>query len=135
MKNFAEYLRRFELSVCESGATKGLIGRDESVSVSACRLEKHKFGHLMGRRIESDVPFAVNYYGYIKKSEGFFVYLKAVRNSAPRIQIKSLTVPVINFASIKLEKMAKLAPKLLVDFAVFKKAILDARGFNHSYEA
>lgn len=135
MKDFAKYLRRFEVAVCEVGATQNVLGRDELVPVSSCRLEKTRFGRLMGWRIDSDFPFAINYYGYIKRSTGFFASFQAARAMAKEAQIKSLVVPVVNFASIKLEKMARLAPTLVVDFAAFKKAILDARGFKHQYEA
>lgn len=135
MKDFAEYLARFEKEVCETGSRTGLVGRVENVSITACRLEKTKFGDHLGKRIESDVPFAINYYGYIKKSHGFFVFVDGLGKCVKGQQIKSIQVPVVNFASIKLEKMCKLAPALLVGFANFKKEILDTRGFQHHYEA
>jgi len=32
------------------------------------------------------------------------------------------------------EKIARLAPGLVAEFPMFKKEILDARGFKHQYE-
>jgi len=126
-------LSTFEDRVFAEGIRRDCLGKVEKVSLREGKLFGSRFGHHMGRVIESSEVFAVDYYGYVKKTRGFFKMVEGIASST-KGQVKCLEVPVIHFAALRVEKIAKLAPDLVAEFPGLKKEILDARGFKHKYE-
>lgn len=131
--DFRVYLQQFEELVVERGIKNGCLGKAEKVSVRDGRLSSSHFGRLVGKTAYSDDVFAVDYYGHTKKSAGFIQTVEEL-NMLHKQQVKLLLVPLVFFASIRVEKVARLAPNLVAEFPKFKKMLLDARGFHHSYE-
>ncbi len=91
------------------------------------------FGRKMGSVVDSDLCFAIDYYGLVKKSRGFLNMVSELSSDIPVSQIKSIAGTTVYFAAIRMESIAVYAPDLVSDFPWFKKAVLDARGFNHGY--
>ena len=56
---------------------------------------------MVGGMIKSSEPFALDYYGYLKKSTGFFDLVSEIKKEFDVGQIKSLEVMVVHFASLK----------------------------------
>jgi len=123
----------FRSEVFAAGVKKECLGKVERISVREGKLFNSRFGVLMGRVIESPEVFAVDYYGYVKKTRGFYRMVESISGST-KGQVKCVEVPVIHFAALRVEKIAKLAPDLVAEFPSLKKEILDARGFKHKYE-
>jgi ABC-type Fe3+-hydroxamate transport system substrate-binding protein len=134
--DFNHYRDEFEKRVIARGVDERCLGKDEAVSLREGRLAVSPFAQKIGKIIPHDARFAVDYYGYKKKSKGFFRYTSDVQSDVKKLghQVKGVIIPVVHFASIRVEKIAKLAPDLVADFPGFKKEILDARGFKHKYE-
>lgn len=130
---FDKYLKSFEKRVVARGIAEGSLGKTEQVSVRPDKLSALPFGEKMGEVIDHHASFAIDYYGYIKKSKGFFNQAGELAKSTEK-QPKDMRVVIVHFASVRVEKVAKLAPSLVADFPGFKKEILDTRGFNHKYE-
>jgi len=131
---FAEYMGRFEVQVIAKGIDVGCLGKKEIISVRDGKLAASPFARKMGRLVPHSAPFAVDYYGYVKKSNGLLAYIGETQREFSGAQIKGIPAAVVHFAAIRVEKIAKLAPELVADFPRFKKEILDARGFQHKYE-
>lgn len=131
---FNEYRQEFETRVVVAGIIRGLLGHTKRVRVKPGKLEKKPFGTTLGIRLETTILCVIDYYGLMKKSEGFDYKVRQVYEAVPDRQVRSIDAPVVHFAGIRLEEVAKLAPDLVADFARFKKQILDLRGFNHNYQ-
>lgn len=131
---FEEYRLEFESRVVVGGIIQGVLGSAKKVRVKPGRLEKRRFGTSMGTRLETSLLCVVDYYGLMKKSEGFDYRVRQVYEAVPDRQVRAIEAPVVHFAGIRLEEVAKLAPDLVANFARFKKRILDLRGFNHNYQ-
>ena len=131
---FDTYIKEFERRVVLAGIRAGILGGTYEVSVRRNRLERKSFGVQMGTAVETDIICVVNYYGFEKKSRGFQERVQEIRKALTDRQLKALDVPVVHFAGVRLEEVAKLAPDLVADFARFKKQVLDLRGYNHNYK-
>jgi hypothetical protein len=132
---FEEYREDFEKALV-IGMDRNLLGiRWKQVPVTQGRLSKRKIAKVLGKQINTGRVLVVDYYGYMKKSKGFSKMMKGVITSFKGKQLKTIEVPVVHFNSVRLEILAKIAPELIEDFSKFKKTILDARGFNHNYQA
>ena len=134
MTSFIDYREEFERKVIIAGIEQNCLGKSERVSANSGRLSAKPFGDKMGVEVNTDIVCAIDYYGHIKKSNGFGNMMRGLRKRFFGKQIKFVRVIVVHFASIRLEKIAKLAPDLIAKFPKFKKEILDARGFVHNYE-
>lgn len=130
--NFDEYLKQFEEKIICTGVKNGCLGKKERVPVRPDRLEKSNFGKLLGVHVQSEDILVIDYYGFWKKSEGFGKELEVLSNKR-NYQVKSIEANVVHFASIRIEKIAELAPELVSQFPWFKKEILTARGFRHEF--
>lgn len=128
MKDFSEYQKWFEASVSKA-VGDGLVGKLEAVPVLAGKLSRTKFGRSIGSRFITQQVMAIDYYGLLKKSDGFFLFVEDLRSKLKGRQLKIVTVMVVHFASLKLEVMAKIEPQLLSGFSDYKNAILVSRGF------
>jgi hypothetical protein len=134
MSWFDQYREDFEKAVV-LGVRQGLLGKKKAVPVSAGKLAKRKIGAILGDQVRSEEIIVLDYYGYMKKSQGFQAMVREVIASLKGKQLKMVEAPVVHFNSIRLEILAKIAPDLVTKFAEFKKAVLDAREFNHNYKA
>lgn len=133
MQDFNQYLKRFEHDIVGAGITEKLFGRIDRVSVRRGKLAVTPFARKMGGIIETTEVFAIDYYGYIKKSGGLICLIEQTRQEVVG-QVKSIEALVVHLPSIRIEWVAKLDSSLVADFPKFKKEILDARGFRHNYE-
>jgi hypothetical protein len=131
---FDSYAEKFEQAVA-LGVSSGVLGKTKSVPVHPGKLAKKKIGQVLGEQISVGSVVVIDYYGYMKKSYGFKLMVKEVIATLDGKQLKMVEAPVVHFNSIRLEVLAKIAPGLVAGFAEFKKAILDAREFNHNYKA
>jgi hypothetical protein len=131
---FRQYLKAFENRVVIPGIIEGCFGKIEQVHVGPGKLARLPFGKRMGGYIRTNEVLVIDYYGYAKKSAGFAAKIMDMKKKYSGKQIKMVRAPVVYFASIRLEKVAKLAPDLVASFSWFKKQILDARGFKHNYD-
>jgi hypothetical protein len=121
---FETYLRRFEQDVICEGVKRGVLGQKEMVAVRNGKLCKTEFGKLLGFELAFDCPLAIDYYGFMKKSTGFRAMLSETRS-----QVRMIECDVVHFASVKMEDIVEIAPKLVAEFPVFKKQMLEKRGF------
>lgn len=128
------YLRRFEERVVIKGSVSGVLGASERIFL------KHKtkmfytpFGQAFGDDLDTDEILIFDLYGLLKKSRGFHS-LRNILISENVGQVRSVIIPIVHFAAIRFEEVAKLAPELVWDFSKVKKALLDLRGFNHNYQ-
>jgi len=122
---FDSYMTLFESDVIEVGIKRGLFSRQEFVPMRDGRLSRTMFGRVLGTRVRSSHPFAVDYYGLMKKSTG----LLAQVGMATGVQVKMVETVVVHFASVRIESIAFLAPKLVQDFPIFKQLVLQWRRF------
>jgi len=131
MENFKEYLSLFESHVLASKALFGV--KEELVPVRPGRLSRAPVGALLGSTFVLPEPLVVDYYGHLKKSSGFLVKVERAKKKYVGKQVRMVLAPVVHFATVKIEVVAKLAPELVADFPAFKKRILNTRGFKHDF--
>jgi hypothetical protein len=125
--DFKNVLLKFENDVIIRGVQGGKIGREEMVPVRNGKLSKQRFGKLVGLEIDCSVSLAVDYYGHLKKSAGFF---RDVQDATPKgTQARMMKSTVVHFASIKVEDVVELAPDLVPVFPILKRELLKLRGF------
>jgi len=130
--NFETYKVDFEAAIV-GGVADGLLGKIKSVPVHHGKLHKRRIAQVMGDEMDTDLLIAIDYYGYMKRSRGFKNYVKEVMEKYKGSQVKLASATVVHFNSVRLEILAKIATNLVADFGDFKKAVLDAREFNHNY--
>lgn len=126
-----KFLTEFEQLIA-TGVSTGLIGKEELVSVYGTRLGKTKFGTLLGFIIDSDINFAIDYYGCIKKSNGLIRQILQDKKDFKPGQLYKVFSTVVHFPSIKIEQIAELNSDFLSSFMQLKKTILQKRGFRCS---
>lgn len=122
-----QYLEDFEKKVIVASIGNDGIFKKRQVPAKKGRLFKSEFADFVGYTIDHQDVFAIDYYGFFKKSTGFIEKMTSFKD----IEIKSMNVPVAHFASIKVELLSDIAPELVVDFSAFKRHLLDIRGFKH----
>lgn len=128
--NFKKFLSQFEKSVID-GINKGYFDGVKLISVKNSPINSSNFARGMGRVIMHDAVMALDYYGYYKKSRGFFDRVKEERRTLGGRQLKMINCVVVHFNSIKLEDLASITDNVYVisNFAEFKKRVLFKRGF------
>lgn len=134
MEWFEHYKGEFE-KVIAAGVSSGLLGTIKPVPVAPGKLQKCRIGRVLGEEIATSVAMVIDYYGYMKKSTGFLRLVKEIAEDQEGKQVKMIGATVVHFNSIRLEVVARVAPDIVPDFGRFKKAVLDAREFKHTYEA
>ena len=123
---FLDYMKSFEQKICSSLFS---CCRNDRVFFNRQQLEFTVFGWVIGQRaIPTDDVFAVNYYGLLRRTEGFFIFRDMVRQDQPG-QVRFIECPVVNFSSVKIEDIAAINPKLVANFPLFKQHLLRLRGF------
>ena len=131
MENFKVYMHLFEKHVLLSKALLGV--KNELVPVRTGRLSRTAVGGVLGSTFTWDDPLVIDYYGHLKKSSGFLLKVNEAKRKYAGKQVRMVLAPVVHFATIRMEVVARLAPQLLADFPEFKKRILTARGFKYDF--
>ena len=87
----------------------------------------------MGRTIGDRTEFAIDYYGYFKKSSGLKDCIKYMQEEIINSQIKTINTTVVIFNAIRLEDIKVLTDDqyLLWGFIEFKEIILNRRGLGN----
>ena len=131
--NFKKYLSKFERVVIVGGFDQGILGVSQFVSVKNSPINSSTFARKMGKLLACDGVLALDYYGYFKKSRGFFEKMKSEKSSLEGRQLKMMQSSVIHFNSIKMEDLVRLTDDsyLLSNFAEFKTKVLEKRGFKN----
>ena len=119
------YLNKFEEKVIIPLVLNGSTAKEGMITLKNGKLANTNFGKFLGGMLVCDKPLAIDYYGHIKKSTGIIDVVKKYNG----IEIKSIKVPVVYWASIKNEDILNLAPELMDGFPLFKKHLIDLRGF------
>lgn len=130
---FPKYLASFEhkvalLSVLAGYGCSGL----EPISLRKGKLEDTSFGRLLGEEVDTEFIFAIDYYGYYKKSRGCLRLIE--RFQASLNGVRAARIPVVHFASIRGDAVARLAPDLIKNFHEFKSILLEVRGFQAKWQ-
>lgn len=127
--DFQKYLNKFEVDAVAVGVRRGLLGKEDGVSVRRGKLSAKTFGQNLGPVIDIDDILVIDYYGFQKKSRGFFQRVYAMQRHLPDKQIKNVRAPVVHFGAIKIETLAKVTSdiELLGYFPMFKEQIVKMR--------
>lgn len=127
--DFYKYLNKFETDAVAVGVQMGLLGKEDSVSVRNGKLSAKSFGRVMGPVLNTDDILVIDYYGFQKKSRGFFTRVEALQRHFSDKQIKNIRAPVVHFGAIKIETLAKITSdiELLGGFPMFKEQIINMR--------
>lgn len=133
MVGFEEYRDLFEQDVILRGLNQGRFTRTVEISSRDGKLNGSPFGQFMGKAVKTDQLLVLDYYGYLKRSDGLCTLIQDVREQRPKTQFKLPDIPIIVFAGIRPELVISLAPELVGQFPHFKKCVLDNRGFKHHY--
>lgn len=131
VKLFYRYLTVFETEFLPKGIKTGVLGKSWLVSVRPGRLSKTRYGQLLGEHINSEISFAVDYYGHIKKSKGLIHVINGKLIAIKGRQIKKVQSTLIHFAGIKIEDITEITkdPFIITKFSEFKKVLLLNRGY------
>lgn len=121
--DFMIYLARFERDVIVRGLDEGLWGTTSHVAIRPGRLEREPVGKLLGSRLACDASLAVEYYGHVKKSIGFMSRAAEIEHFG----VRTMVAPLVNFSTVRVEDVARLAPDLVAGFPAFKAEIVAAR--------
>lgn len=127
--DFSGYRDRFEIAIVERGLEAGVFNTRGPVSINRSRMAYTALAKNLGPQIKTSKIFAIDYYGYVKKTNGFIDSLHIQMGLLRGKQIKSMRVPIVHFASIKMEDIAEINQNMLKEFPRFKKTILTLRGF------
>lgn len=125
MIDFQSYKEQFERYVVINGYKSHRIGKIEPITTRQNRLILTPFGSLMGIDLDYDGLLVLDYYGLLKASRSWYRAAKIAEEREKRF----CHAPVVHFASLTIEIISKLAPQLVIDFADFKRLVLEARGF------
>lgn len=128
---FTEAIECFERAIVVVGICKGVIGKTELIPIRRGKLANTAFGIAIGSSIEADKPLAIDYYGYTKRSSGFFEMCKSVKTEFSSKQVKMIEAPIVHFASLRIEDIATIcsASEVIAEFPRLKGEVLLRRGF------
>lgn len=121
----------FERAIIMPGILGKVIGKVELIPVRRGKLANTDFGKAVGTELYSDQILAVDYYGYTKKSTGFFQECTTIKSEFPEKQVKMVEAPIVHFASLRIEDIALIctAPEVIAGFPNLKGEVLIRRGF------
>jgi hypothetical protein len=131
--SFQEYMTALESTVLEAVVSSGTAGKRDTLPVRPGKLSRTSFGKRVGTTFESSVSFAIDYYGMLKRSTALLQEIQWVRDQLSGRQVKTVESLVIHFASIRIEHVARFNPHLIAGFPIFKKSILESRGFKPQF--
>lgn len=94
------FIHEFETKIVIPGIQHNLIGKRQIVSASPGKLANTEFGRVIGTNVQSMLSFAIDYYGYIKKSDGLLLEIESMRKRG----LKQIHIPacVVHFAALKI---------------------------------
>ena len=122
-----KYLELFEKNIIIGGVESGFIKpKSVMVPVKDGKLDSTPFGNFLGNKFTYDSVLVIDYYGLLKKSDGF---ANKYDDYKAEVEIRRLKSDIVHFASIKIEDITNLDKSLAVDFPGFKKYLVDLRGF------
>jgi len=129
--NFKRYLALFEECIICQGVKRELLGKILSVNIREGKFSCSRFARIVGRVSPFSIPFVIDYYGHLKRSQGFVDVAREVVNSMRDQQIKSIDTTVVFFASLKIEEIADITGDqyLKGGFSELKKTLLQWRNF------
>lgn len=129
--NFVKYLRKFENEIIREGVLRGIIGSAKLITCRPLPFDSSRFAREMGKYLPYEESMVIDYYGYYKKSKGFFSYAESLSQGNNDRQVKSITSNVVHFASLKIEDIALINsnPYLVSKYVEFKRMVLEKRGF------
>jgi hypothetical protein len=130
---FEDYMADLETGVLAAAVGSSLLGRRETLPVRPGKLARTGFGARIGMAFESHVSFAVDYYGHLKRSTSLLKEIEWLKEQLSGRQIKTIECIVVHFAAVRIEYVAKFSPELVSGFPMFKKAVLEARGFKTKF--
>jgi len=128
-QRLADYMKDFEATVLAPAIVAGVIGRRETLPVRPGKLSRTGFGKLVGPSFDSEVSFAVDYYGLLKRSSALYQEIEWLRQQLSGRQVKTVDCIVVHFASVRIEYVARFNPIMVAEFPMFKATLLEARGF------
>ena len=131
--DFKKYMEELETFVLAAIVSNGTIGKRDTIPVRVGRLSRTVFGQKIGLTFESDVSFAVDYYGMLKKSTSLCKEIEWVQEQFTGTQVKTVESLIIHFASVRIEHVARFCPNLIAGFPNFKRTVLEARGFKPKF--
>lgn len=124
---YKNYLSIFEREFVLKGIDAGILGKTMMVSARDGKLFGTEFGDFIcsSGNIDISYPVAVDYYGFVKKSNGFYSNIK----QHEKIEIRAMETKVVYFASIKISNISEISQNLVSEFSGFKKFLVALRGF------
>lgn len=128
-----DYMQDFEATVLAQAILSGAVGRRETLPVRAGKLSKTGYGKVIGPKFDSDVSFAVDYYGLLKRSTALLKEIEWLRDQLSGRQVKTVECLVVHFASVRIEHVARYNQNLVAEFPMFKSELLAVRGFRTKF--
>ena len=125
---FKFIMRQIERKIVSPLVDSGVKTR--SVSTRPGKLYTTDFGRSLGLLINSEDVFAVDYYGFYRKTIGFVLKSRRIADKEKQNHV-TMEVPVVSFASIRVEDVLAHAPDLITIFPQFKFELLRLRGFKN----
>lgn len=122
---FEGCLYALEQDVIVPAVESGRFGTKKLVPVRDGRLIHSGFGSFLIGQVDANVPLAVDYYGFLRKSAGFADLILSMQG----VQVRMIEAMVVHFASIKIEDVAEIAPTFVQYFPKLKNFLLEIRGF------
>lgn len=125
LDRFQELVLNFEKNIIVEGIKRKRFSRKKKIPTKNCKLSNRDFGKQVGHTIDTDIVLVIDYYGYLKRSRGFFQRVKKDPS------LKEVRSYIIYFASIKMEDVSAMTSSVAVmlDFPRLKNEILILRGF------
>ena len=129
------FIPKFEKVLVE-GFCRGVWDSRRYVPVRPGKLHKTILTSILGYSINTDIPLVVDYYGYLKKSEGFFEEARQLSKDYSGSQLKLIEVPIVFFASLKVEDVATVSGDhvFVGQFVALKQYLINLRGFRTKRE-
>jgi hypothetical protein len=127
MQDYEQVLQRYEHCVTNA-VQRGLIGKTERVTLKPNALAATSFGDILGRYIDTEIPFIIDYYGYLKRSIGQEHVIMHLMSKSPTPRFIETTV--VHFASLRMNDIVAICPgDFLSCYASFKQFLIANRNF------
>lgn len=127
MEHFSQYLKGFESCIAHA-VKSGRFGTVERMTTKPNIMQKQPFGIQMGDCIDSGIPFTMDYYGYLKHSNGQVAAIARAMSASPPARF--IMAPIVHFPALRMQDIAEIMPaEQFRHFVDFKNDILEARGF------
>lgn len=123
---FRKLIDDFERNIIVGGIIDKRFTKKSLVSTKRGKLSKQEFGKTIGDVIKTKIVLAIDYYGHIKRSEGFLNKMNSM--DVLPTEMRSY---LVYFASIKMEDIVARTNDVgvMIQFPKLKNEILTLRGF------